>query len=404
MREIFVVQCSSNLASFQSLLLTHADLRLDHTVARSRFTDDGAARAYGEESCRSGLAQLFRTWSYEFGDLSDHNPLHFLYSNPVLQRPLIRSGNEVFYWGLCGIYAHTLPAMLELLIPKAHRDRYLATRSRYLEDQVENHSAWKAFPNGKIYRGSQFSLAEGEEPVYENDVLVVIDSTALVIECKAHLVDPPARRGAELRLVDTLEDLVVSASLQANRFVDFLKTNPRRHVFKTKSGHINNVNASRLLRFLPIAVTYENLGFVSANLKELVDAGLIVSGQPLVPSICLADLEVVLETLDSQAERIHYLARRAEIERTMGYRGDELDLFALYIDTGFCLGEWEGTGHYLDLGLKSKELDPYFVGRANGVSVPKPTLRLTEWWRQSLARIEEVRNEVLDGGRIWRIS
>jgi hypothetical protein len=283
--------------------------------------------------------------------------------------------------------------MLELLVPKGHRDRYSATRSRYLEDQVEN-LCRKAFPNGKIYRGSQFRLAEGEEFIYENDILVVIDSTALVIECKSHLVDAPARRGAELRLVDTLEDLVVSASRQANRFVEFLRASPRRHVFGTRSGHVNNVNASRLLRFIPISVTYENLGFVSANLKELVDAGLIEPGQPIVPSICLTDLEVVLETLDSQAERIHYLARRSEIERTMGYLGDELDLFALYIGTGFCVGEWEGAGHFLNLALMSKELDPYFVGRANGVSVPKPKRQLTEWWRQTLARIEEVRNEL----------
>jgi hypothetical protein len=140
-------------------------------------------------------------------------------------------------------------------------------------------------------------------------------------------------------------------------------------------------------------VTYESLGFISANLKESVEAGLIESGKPLVPSICFTDLEVVLETLDSQAERIHYLARRAEIERTMGYVGDELDLFALYIDTGFSLGEWEGTGRFLQISLMSKQLDPYFVGRANGVSVPKPKLRLTDWWRQILIRIEGVQNE-----------
>ena len=39
------------------------------------------------------------------------------------------------------------------------------------------------------------------------------------------------------------------------------------------------------------------------------------------------------------------------------------------------------------------KLDPYFVGRANGVSVPKRKMQPTEWRRQTLARIEEVRNE-----------
>jgi len=389
MREVFEGLCRTDLGRFQSFLLMHSDLRLPLIYT---FSVDEATRAYGDESGRAGLAQLLRAWSHEFGDLASRDPMHFLYGNPVLQRPLIRAGEESFYWALCGLYAHTLPAMLEFPIPMVQRDRYLATRSRYLEDQVEM-LCRKAFPNGRVYRGSQFRLTPGEEPVYENDILVLIDSTAIIVECKAHLVDAPARRGGELRLVDTLEDLVVSASQQAHRFMEFLKANPRRHAFDTKSGHINNVNASRILRFIPVSVTYENLGFVSANLKNAVEAGLIEPGQPLVPSICFTDLEVILDTLDSQAERIHYLARRAEIERAMAYRGDELDLFALYVDTGFGLGELEGPGHFLDMGLKSKELDPYFVGRANGVSVPKPKLKLTEWWRQTLARIEDVRNE-----------
>jgi hypothetical protein len=49
-------------------------------------------------------------------------------------------------------------------------------------------------------------------------------------------------------------------------------------------------------------------------------------------------------------------------------------IFALYTNTGFNIGEWEGGEHFLHLGMMSKELDPYFVARADGVSVPKPKL------------------------------
>jgi hypothetical protein len=146
-----------------------------------------------------------------------------------------------------------------------------------------------------------------------------------------------------------------------------------------------------LLRFIPLSVTYENLGFVSANLKRSAEAGLIQSPVPLVPSICLTDLEVILETLDSQAQRIHYLSRRSEIERTMNYVGDESDLFALYLDSGFNLGDWEDGKAFVNVIMKSKELDPYFMAREDGVSVPKPKLRLTKWWHDILTRIELVK-------------
>src|SRR5258708_23760316 len=96
---------------FRSLLM-HADLRLDRIYT---FSLNDAVKAYGDEFCRAGLAQLLHRWSYEFGDLSGHNPMHFLYTNPALQRPLVHIGDESFYWVLCGLYAHMLPAMLELL-------------------------------------------------------------------------------------------------------------------------------------------------------------------------------------------------------------------------------------------------------------------------------------------------
>jgi hypothetical protein len=389
MCEVFDQLCGGNIKQFQSLLIMHSDLRLEHIFT---FSLEDVARAYGDRSQRSGLAQLMRTWSFQFGDLADLDPKRFLYTNPVLQQPFIYLGGDSFFWVQCGLYSHTLPGMLELLIPQPDRDQYLAVRSRYLEDQVEA-LCRKAFPNGRVYRGSQYRLSQSDSTLYENDILVIIDSAAIIVECKAHLVDPPARRGAEFRLVDTLEDLVVSASQQTQRFLDFLKGNPRRHSFPTRRGEINEVDASRLLRFIPVSVTYENLGFVSADLKGAVEAGLIESDQPLVPSICFTDLETLFETLDSQAERLHYLARRAEIERTMHYHGDELDLFAFYLDTGFNIGEWEHGPHFLQLAMKSKELDPYFVARADGVSVPKPKLKLTGWWRDVLARIERVNSE-----------
>ena len=38
---------------------------------------------------------------------------------------------------------------------------------------------------------------------------------------------------------------------------------------------------------------------------------------------------------------MHYLVRRAEFERNAVYSGDEIDLLALYVQTGFNIGEAE---------------------------------------------------------------
>ncbi len=73
------------------------------------------------------------------------------------------------------------------------------------------------------------------------------------------------------------------------------------------------------------------------------------------------------------------------------------DLITLHMDSGFCLGEMEGPGHFLNLGLKSKELDPYFVGRASGNQCPETDAAANCMVAaKSLLGIEEVQNRMLD--------
>jgi hypothetical protein len=245
------------------------------------------------------------------------------------------------------------------------------------------------FPTGQVFSGGQWTSPESASTVYENDVLVIVDTTALVIEAKAHLLDAPARRGAEYRFIDTLADQVVEASAQAMRFVDFLRAHPAVHEFSTKRGATNIVDVRKTLRSVPLSVTFENLGFISANISRCVEAGLLKQHR-LVPSLALSDFEVCVELLESQSHRIHYFARRAEIEQTMEYFGDESDLLAFYLKTGFSVGDWEDGGMVMNLGLMSKELDPYFVAKADGVEIPNPysppALMATEVGEASLNR------------------
>jgi hypothetical protein len=387
--ELLEERCGDNLEALRWTLVVHSDQWLPEIFT---FSLEDVAVLYGDKSCCGALKRLLNQWSHQFGDLSEANPKHFLYSNPVLTKPLIRLTDERYFFCLYGMFGHMVSGMLEKLIQPTDRQYYLAKRSQYLEDTTEALFR-NAFPSASVFRGSQWSPTGERATVFENDLLLVIDTTAIVVECKAHLVDAPARRGAEYRLIDTLEALVVGASQQATRFVAFLKNHPARHSFTTKSGYVNEVNISRVVRYIPLSVTFENLGFVSANLRQAIDAGLIPGNEPIVPSLCFTDVETVFETLETQAQRVHYLARRSELEKTMSYRGDELDLFGFYLNNGFNIGELELGKTFVNLTMLSKELDPYFVGRADGVAVAKPSLKLTEWWSAILKRLEAAQME-----------
>jgi len=197
---------------------------------------------------------------------------------------------------------------------------------------------------------------------------LVLDNFALIIESKSGLMTPPARRGAPKRLNDNLKKLVVEPAIQANRFVDYLKNNKQLHELKTKRGVINKIDSSLIDYFIPLSITLEEIGTIASNLKKLIDAGLVNERiNELAPSMCLTDFETVLDVLSSEAERMHYIARRSEFEFNVIYEGDEMDLLAFYLDNGFNIGEKEfDKDYYMILTMKSKELDPYYISKGEG--------------------------------------
>ena len=129
---------------------------------------------------------------------------------------------------------------------------------------------------------------------------------------------------------------------------------------------------------------------IGSNLKKLIEAQVVEKAlEELAPSMNFTDLEVVFELLESEAEHIHYLARRREFEAHMDYEGDELDLLGIYLDTGFNIGITEyARDSVFNIGLKSKELDPYVIGTAEGVTVERPRLKMTPWWRDLLEQVQ----------------
>lgn len=205
----------------------------------------------------------------------------------------------------------------------------------------------------------------------------------------------PARRGAPARLAETLQELIEEPSEQAHRFIRYLESQKKTHTFSTKRGTKNAVDSTAIKYYIPLGVTLSHLGAIGSNLKKLIDAKITDKRlEDLAPSISVTDLECVLELLPLEAEKIHYFARRREFEAHMGYEGDELDLLGFYLDTGFNIGKTEyDKDTVINMLLKSKELDPYFIGSREGKAIAKPFLSMTTWWRDILNRISETRHE-----------
>lgn len=385
-REKIWQMVGKNLKQLQAMFLTHSDLYLEKL-----FTFDYTSlEAYADGNItREKFKEIFGHISLGFGDLAGHDQEHFLLSNPVHEKPFIQTSEDAVFSSLWSVMTHFSIGLLERFCSDDDklRKKYNEARADYLEEQVAK--LFKAaFPMAQVYGGSKWTGKDGK--VYENDLLVIIDKFALVIEAKAGLVSPSAKRGAPDRLFKTLQELIEEPSEQALRFIDYLKDNPANLSLKVKKGPNNKFDASALRYFIPLGVTLSHLGMMGSNLKQLIKAG--VTDKPieeLATSISLTDLQVVFDLLPLAAEKIHYLQRRRELEANVLYTGDELDLLAWYLDDGLNLGTDESKYGLFKMDLKSKELDNYIIGSANNENVVKPELQKTKWWKDILLRLEE---------------
>ena len=384
----YVAEQRLNRQQVVSILLSHSDLRLADIF---RFDLPQIAEAFPKPVDPSVLQGYLETWSIGFGDLADETVEYFFLDNPIWDRPLIRYESDRYFWPIPGIFISFCFRIMERLMASHSdlRERYSQSQGGVLEEKTGRLFA-RAFPNATILRGSLWR-PPGTADIYENDLLVQIDTHLLIVEAKGGGVAETARRGAEKRLKRVIEDLVVEPARQTQRFAEYLTTNPGVHEFSTRRGGVNKIDASRISSFIRLSVMLEPVGDLQTHWNSLVEAGLIDGDVPGAPTMLLADLETVFEYLDDVPQRLHYLKRRETFERNVRYAAaDEIDLLGLYIETGFALSEDEFSGQPMWLYGLSEVVDGHRRRVRHGErDASKPVRKLTKWWGDILQVLEE---------------
>lgn len=377
--------CNRDLNQLKAVFLMHSDLFLHYLFS---FTYDELEAISGGKISAGKFREIMQHISLGFGDLKEHNQEHFLMGNPVHESPFVKVDDNTIFSTMWSVMTHFSIGLLEKFCSEDSvlRKCYNDARAKFLEESIENLFR-NAFPDAEIFAGSKWRGAD--DKLYENDLLVIIDSFALVVEAKSGQVSPPAKRGATDRLFKTFKELIEDPSEQALRFIDYLKANPKELSLEVEKGPNNRIDASGLKYFIPLGITFSHLGMAGTNLKHLIEAGVTLKKlEELAPSISLTDLEVVFDLLPLQMEKVHYLQRRRELEAAIEFVGDEHDLLAWYLENGFNF-ENQDKKYVYNMTLKSKELDNYIIGSANGERVKKPGLQMTKWWRDILVRMQE---------------
>lgn len=356
------------------------------------FTPDDFLAAYPNPTDQEALLSVLRRWSLKFGELADQTAQHFFLNNPIWTRPMIRLEGDRFFCPIPDLFHSFGLEMMEAVIRDhpALWEAYGQRRGRYLEDETARLFT-EAFPSATIFQGSQWRDPDDPAVEWENDLLVLLDAYLIVVEAKAGRLADRARRGDIASLRREIAELLVHPSQQSSRFAEYLARHPQLHRFNTRRGIENVVDTRAVRRVIRLNVTLNSLGSIGSRWPALNDAEFVAALEDLAPTIALADLLSIFELLDGQCQKLHYLVRRAEFERHAVYDGDEIDLLALYVQTGFNMGEVEFTRVPLWISDKHESLESFFMHRTTGTVTKRPQFAMSRWWRDLVAMVEERR-------------
>ncbi len=285
-----------------------------------------------------------------------------------------------------GIYFCALPQTLlsfvfpivdNLLVPFTLVQKKLSdARATYLEDEVSRLFE-KALPGAQQYRG--FKWREDVKQ-FESDLAIRFDTTLILIEAKSGRVSWTALRGAPARLIEHIQTLIVDPSDQSGRLAQRIEEEIARL----------QVGDTPVLRFplslegvtcvVRLSVTLHDNATIQSVPAMLADAGVLKNKYPLAPYMMLADLEVMLDLLDTNYLRLHYIRRCAVLLMSLNTIGDEMDILGLYLDTSLNLGNIQTGNNKLFTSGYSKIIDSYYTMRDEGLFVRKPKPCTSEWF------------------------
>lgn len=364
-----------------SIVLSHQDLQLPEVFT---FNVPEVANELGLDA--DGLQRVLPKLSYGFGELHNDQHEYLFLSNPVWLKPLIQLTDDTYFCATPQVFfSFVFPILQKLLADNADaQESCYRRKAEFLEDQTVKLFT-RAFGDSEYVRNLKWQDSGTE---YESDLLLKVDSYLLLVEAKSGAITWPALRGAQDRVRRHVQELLVEPSQQSKRLADKLER--LRSGAETDADILDELSfdIKKVQKVVRLSVTLEDFATLQSNVAGLKPTGWIDEDFTVTPTMTLADLEIILDILDSTPARIHYFVRRSELEEHTAYEGDELDLLGLYLDTAFNLGEAEFVENRLVIVGMSQKIDDYYIAQDEGIARRKPALKSTQWWNDIRNHIE----------------
>lgn len=321
--------------------------------------------------------------SYSVGELIAYPIEHIFLANPIWLRPIVKLPHNKIFCPIPQLFFSFILKILDHLINQIDSIMLSQIKAKYLENKIQE-IVNRKFPEQLTVSSVKWRLENIE---YETDLIAFIGSYAVIIEAKSHTISDEALRGAPGRLKKKIHEILVEPNHQSNRFKQKLE-------YLIKNPHIDDplrkkmpIDLSTIHKILRVSITLEYFAALQTNVYELKDTGWIPKDYSPCPTMNLADFETLFDIFEHPIQILNYLEQRSEIEGTLLYKGDELDLMGLYMENHFNFSNINTQGTLMISGA-SKKIDAYYESLAEGITIPKPVPLMNQFFENILLQLE----------------
>ena len=327
---------------------------------------------------------IFEKISHEFGaNAIFFQPPKFkgfpLNDTVINLKPLIKEDGKYFHFSLALAFRNIFK-ITEQLIKSADavyydnsfkgnsnsnsRDNYIELKTKKLFEKI--------LPTATFYHSLGYSVEENGIPKKtELDILGISGDTIYIIEVKAGELNTKHRRGAIKGLKDRLEETINEGSYQCHRALKYIqeKENPTFEYVAHAQKQTLTIDKTQITSYFKISVTFEHFASISANLKYLINSGVLSPDFKWTWIVSLYDLMIFSDLVQSEAEFKEYLTNRIALyDRNDIEFSDEIDILGFYFDNNFPLKE-EKENEMLHIVNYKEEIETYYTKKSVGIPV-----------------------------------
>jgi len=249
--------------------------------------------------------------------------------NPLAFAPLVEWRGRYYPFSPPRLFEAVFYAFhARLFADKKYRVTYDDTRAAWLESAAVG--AFRTLlQKSEAGRGLHYGPKKAR---LELDGLVLYDNKAILIECKSKSPTLAALSGDVPAILDDLAKAILQPFEQAKRARDFLRNTNVVEFVEKATGRTITVRSDEISdMYLVTLVGSGAWASIAANLPSLTPLGLF-PGAVYPWALSLADLRVVIESLELPSQLFDYLRRRDAIQKDgRFFLHDEWDFLGVYL-------------------------------------------------------------------------